>query len=163
MTRSILRMVAILVVGVVPAFLFSGCASIMQGTTQSVGISSDPSSAQVSVNGSSLGRTPLVTDLKRKDHHIVRIELDGHAPHETTLSRGVSGWVAGNIVFGGLIGLAVDAITGGMYKLTPEQISATMGRQVVGEEDDMLYIAVVLEADPEWERVSQMERVGSGR
>jgi hypothetical protein len=36
--------------------------------------------------------------------------------------------VWGNIVFGGIIGLAVDAITGGLYKLAPEQVSAQLAR-----------------------------------
>jgi len=32
----------------------------------------------------------------------------------------------GNIVFGELIGLAVDAMSGGLYNLTPTQISAQL-------------------------------------
>jgi hypothetical protein len=60
---------------------------------------------------------------------LVKIELPGYMPYETNLIRKVDGWIAGNIVFGGLIGLAVDAITGGMYKLTPEQIQSELMNQ----------------------------------
>lgn len=159
MKSFIWQVALILAVGLIPGFSLTACASIMLGTTQAVGISSSPTGAQVTVSGVSLGRTPLVADLKRKDHHIVRIELDGYEPYETTLSRGVSGWVAGNIIFGGLIGLAVDAISGGMYKLTPEQVSANLSRGSVDlDADDVLVIQVVLGADPEWERIGELQR-----
>jgi len=135
------------------------CGTIMQGTTQQVGISSNPSDASVSINGQNHGNTPMIIDLKRKDSHMVKIELDGYQPYETTLTRSTSGWVWGNIVFGGLIGLVVDASAGGMYKLTPEQIDSEL-RSVQAEavsNDDGLYIAIVLEADPKWEKIGSLE------
>mgnify|MGYP006975219249 FL=1 len=95
--------------------------------------------------------------LTRKDHHTVNIQLDGYEPFAMNLTRGVSGWVAGNIIFGGLIGLAVDAITVGMYKLTPDQVSATLSRRVTSAED-ALFITVVLTPDPAWERIGTLTR-----
>lgn len=141
--------------------LLYGCASIMHGTTQNVGIASNPSGARVTINGESLGETPLIADLKRKNNHLVRIALDGYRPYETTFTRHVSGWVWGNIVFGGLIGLAVDAISGGLYKLTPEQIEAELREStaVGAMGTDTLYLAVVLDPDPAWERVGSLESV----
>jgi hypothetical protein len=84
--------------------------------------------------------------LTRKDNHIVRIELAGYKPYETTLTRKVSGWVWGNIVFGGLVGLAVDAIDGALYNLTPEQVSAALlaGTAHIVPTRNGMYIAVVL-------------------
>jgi hypothetical protein len=135
------------------------CGTIMQGTTQQVGISSNPSNASVTINGQNHGNTPMIIDLKRKDAHMVKIELDGYQPYETNLTRSTSGWVWGNIVFGGLIGLVVDASAGGMYKLTPEQIDSEL-RSAQAEalsNDDGLYIAVVLEADPSWEKIGSLQ------
>lgn len=145
---------------VLAVFLITGCATIMHGSSQEVSISSNPSNAEVTVNQQPMGTTPVVLDLDRKDTHRVAIELDGHLPYEMTLSRGVSGWVAGNIIFGGLIGLAVDAISGGMYKLSPEQITAEMRRasaSTVANEDD-IFITVVLEPKPDWKKVGQLEK-----
>ena len=90
---------------------------------------------------------------------MIRIELDGYETYETTLTRKVSGWVWGNIVFGGLIGLVVDAAAGGMYKLTPEQISAELrnGNLSLNEDNDGFFIAVVLEPNPEWEKVGSLK------
>src|SRR5882724_5849028 len=100
-----------------------GCASIMHGTSQDVGISSQPSGAEVTLDNAPAGKTPVVTHMKRGDNHILKLELPGYAPYEATFTKSVSGWVWGNILFGGLIGLGVDAITGGLYNLTPEQLT----------------------------------------
>ena len=95
-------------------------------TNQDVGISSLPSGASVTVDKKPMGKTPLVADLNRKDNHMVKVEMNGYQPYETTLTRKASGRIFGNILFGGLIGLVVDLATGGMNKLTHEQISATL-------------------------------------
>ncbi len=98
--------------------MLTGCATIMNQTTQSIGISSTPTGAAVAVDNVPNGKTPIIARLTRKDNHFVKIELEGYELFETTLTRRVSGWVWGNVAFGGLIGLAIDAITGGLYKLT---------------------------------------------
>jgi hypothetical protein len=90
-------------VGTVCAAGLVGCATIMHGSSQELSIASSPTGARVLVDGQEHGRTPLVADLKRKDKHVIRIELDGYMPYEVALARGTSGWVWGNIVFGGLI------------------------------------------------------------
>jgi hypothetical protein len=134
------------------------CGTIIHGTTQQVGISSNPSNAIVTINGQNHGNTPMIIDLKRKDSHMVKIELEGYQPYETNLIRSTSGWVWGNIVFGGLIGLVVDATSGGMYKLTPEQIYAELSTTQAGTifKEDGIYIAVVFEADPSWVKVGSL-------
>jgi hypothetical protein len=137
-----------------------GCATIMQGSTQKVAISSAPTGAQVYVNGNQRGLTPMVADLSRKDIHVIALRLDGYQPYEVALARSVSGWVVGNILFGGLIGLAVDASSGGMYKLTPDQVTATMGpgAALLEGSRDVLTVAVVLRSDPTWEKIGQLIR-----
>ncbi len=108
--------------------------------------------------------TPAVLQLKRKENHVVAIELEGYQPYSATFTRSVSGWVVGNLVFGGLIGLVVDAATGGLYKLSPEQIAATLGQTgAVDKIDDVLYIGVVLRPDPAWERIGALEPVSAAR
>jgi hypothetical protein len=142
------------------AALLAGCATIMQGSTQQVSLGSTPTAARVTINGMERGTTPMVADLKRKDTHQIRIQADGYQPYELTLSRSVSGWVVGNILFGGIVGLAVDAITGGMYKLTPDQLQAALATADVSSvgNGDHLVLTVVLRADPEWERIATLTR-----
>ena len=143
-----------------PGIIWLGCASIMHGTNQDIGFSSSPTNATVTVDGALLGRTPLTSKLNRKDNHIVRVELEGYMPYEATFTRSVSGWVWGNILFGGLIGLAIDAISGGLYKLTPEQLNAELRKATVSVRppDDLFHLSVVLKPDPSWEKVGNLNR-----
>lgn len=140
------------------SLLAPGCATIIHGSNQDVAFSSSPSGATVTVDGEALGTTPLVTGLSRDDAHTVRITMDGYQPYEMTLTKSVDGWVWGNIVFGGLIGLGVDAATGAMYKLSPDQVSADLRSLSAGTSaSGALQVAVVLEVDPSWERVGQLQ------
>lgn len=102
----------------------------------------------------------MIAKLSRSDNHIVRIQMDGYQPFDATITRSVSGWVWGNLVFGGLIGLAVDAISGGLYKLTPEQVSAQMFtvHASVDKRGDGIYMLVVLRPAPGWVKVAQLQR-----
>ena len=140
------------------AVTLAGCATIMQGSSQEVSISSQPTGANVFVDGVMVGTTPHVANLKRKDKHVVRLELDGYQPFELPLTRATSGWVWGNLAFGGLPGLAIDAISGGMYKLKPETVNATLAAEglTLLDRGDHLVIAIVMEPDASWERIGSL-------
>jgi uncharacterized protein YceK len=138
--------------------IVSGCASIMHGTSQDVGISSTPTGATVTVDNQGSGATPYVAHLSRKDNHIVKLSLPGYGPAELTLTRKTSGWVWGNIVFGGLIGLAVDAMTGGLYNLTPEQLNSALVSQkaTIAPTKDGIYVILVPTANVAWTKIGQL-------
>jgi hypothetical protein len=138
----------------------TACASIMHGGRQDVGFTSTPPNARILVDGSAVGNTPLTTKLERKKPHTVRLELTGYQAFEAKLERKTSGWVWGNIVFGGVIGVVIDASTGGMYKLTPPQVTAQLasGGSTATLVSDGLYFAVTLAPDPAWECVGKLER-----
>ena len=141
------------------AVLLNSCATIINGTSQQVNITSTPIEAKVIIDGEELGKTPFIADLKRKDNHIVKIELDGYKTEVITLNGKTSGWFFGNCLLGGVIGMAVDAITGGMYKLQPEEIKKTLN---VDEQrtlnDGTLYIQFVMNPDPKWEKIGQLTK-----
>lgn len=137
-----------------------GCASIINGKTQQISITSDPPEAQVAIDDADRGTTPLSMELSRKDRHTITVKLSGYKTQEIALDRKVSGWVWGNIIFGGLIGLAVDAISGGMYKITPETVNARLtpveDNTQAGANDRVL-IRVVMRPDPRWEKIGQLQ------
>jgi uncharacterized protein YceK len=153
-----------LVALIVSALALSACASIMHGTSQDVGISSTPTSAFVTVDNVTQGTTPFVAKLSRKDNHIIHIAADGFQPADLTLTHSTSGWVWGNLVFGGIIGLAVDAITGGLYKLSPEQLNATLTKQQasVAHTKDGFYVVLVPAPEQGWLKVGQLQRATGG-
>ncbi|MDR8394547.1 PEGA domain-containing protein [Aliifodinibius sp. S!AR15-10] len=139
--------------------IIQACATIMHGSKQEVGISSNPSKANITVDGQKYGTTPVNIKLERKKSHTVSLELAGYQPYETTLTKSVSGWVWGNIVFGGLIGLGVDAITGGLYKLSPKQINAEFRESQARAKasKDGLFITVVLEPKSGWKKIGSLK------
>ena len=137
----------------------SSCATIMHGTRQSIGISSYPSNASIWVDRNFVGNTPMIVEMSRKDNHIVQIALEGYLPYEATFTREVSGWVFGNLVFGGVIGLAVDAVSGGIYRLTPEDIQAELqaNHMAYSKKTGESCILVVLEPNKNWEKIGNLQ------
>ncbi len=141
----------------------------MHGGNQDVTFTSTPSQAKVTVDGVNRGVTPVVVKLSRKNEHVVKLELDGYAPYETVLTKTVSGWVWGNVVFGGLVGLAVDAGTGGLYKL-PNAVNGSMAQatqagsprpkddEQASAERSGIIVHVVKAADPSWQKVGSLTR-----
>ena len=138
--------------------ILSSCATIVNGSHQSIGIVSQPSNAAVWVDRTYVGTTPLIVEMSRKDQHFVQIALDGFEPYEVTFSRRLSGWVFGNIVFGGFIGLAVDAISGGLYMLTPEQLQVELQSQqlIHTAKSDTSCVLIVLKPHAEWQKVGNL-------
>ena len=140
--------------------LLTGCATIMNGSRQSVGISISPTNANVWLDRVYVGNSPLIIEMTRKDSHFVMIELEGYQPYEITFTRQASGWAFGNIIFGvgGIIGLAVDAVSGGLYKLTPDQIQAELRSNNSGyaKTSSQSYITIVLEPNPAWEKIGNL-------
>ncbi len=135
-----------------------GCGTTMQGTKQQIGINSTPSDARVFIDGREQGVTPMVAEVRRKDPALISVRLDGYEPYELFLTRSTSGWIWGNVVFGGIIGIAIDAAAGGMYKLSPERIDADFrsGAALPEDGEDGLFITVVLEPDPSWEKIGEL-------
>ena len=103
------------------------CASIINGSRQYVPITSTPTGAKVIMNEKEFGTTPMRINMKRgTKEHYVKLELDGYEPYQAFLVRKVDAWIIENILFGGLIGLGIDALSGGMYHLTPDNVNAQL-------------------------------------
>ncbi len=143
-------------------FVYS-CATIMHGTKQDIGISSNPGGAKITVDGQMKGITPSTFKLSRKINHVIKIELKGYEPYSATLTREVSGWVWGNLVIGGIIGLGIDYLTGGLYDLTPEQIHAQLNKKhsqaLFKNNSDNLFVIVTLNPKPEWKKIGQLKKL----
>ena len=121
-------MKTILNMAVLAALLFlTSCASIINSSRQSVPIRSTPPGATVILNDSVFGKTPMTINMKRKKkEHFIKLQLEGYETYQTDLIRVVDGWIFGNILFGGLIGLAIDAGSGGMYHLKPNVVNVEL-------------------------------------
>lgn len=104
----------------------SGCATIIDGTTQTVSFHSNPEGATVRVNGTTLGVTPLAFDLKKSKYNQVTFSKDGYKTLELPLESHLDGWFWGNIVFGGLVGSTTDGVSGAVNEYSPGQYMVSL-------------------------------------
>lgn len=130
----------------------SACATVINGATQRVAVTSDPPGAQLYINDAPVGVTPAFVDIPRRDADLeLRFEKDGCDPAVLTLERSRSRWSAGNVllagvpvndystgawmgamVFYGVLGALVDTNSGGAYK-RPDSVRAALAANVTGE------------------------------
>ncbi|MFC2150643.1 caspase family protein [Calditrichota bacterium] len=107
--------------------LLIGCATFMHGTRQSINVNTNPSGAKVIVMGEYEGETPTRIRVGRTERRlVVRFEKEGYEPVEVELRRSVSGWVWGNILIWGVVGVAVDFASGSAYKISPSYVHANL-------------------------------------
>lgn len=105
--------------------MLSGCASIVNGRSEEISINTRPSEADCVIGGV-IYRAPTKASLKRNQDYEVKCTKDGYSPVSTRINSKTSGWVWGNIAFGGLIGLAIDYGTGAAYKLRPNELNLAL-------------------------------------
>jgi hypothetical protein len=109
----------------------AGCATVVAGTTQEVYVQTEPSGAECrmdkqGVNVGIVNPTPGKVKLPRsKDSVVARCTLAGYEPSNEVLVSSFSGATVGNILLGGLVGIAVDAASGANNKY-PERVTVVM-------------------------------------
>lgn len=113
------------------ALTLPACATVTRGTSQTFTVESTPPGARVSTsNGFSCDATPCTFRMPRKDPFRATVSMDGYVTqdHEITseyASAGAAGF-AGNVLVGGVIGMAVDGTSGAMKDLTPNPLVVTL-------------------------------------
>ena len=125
----------------------SGCATIVSGRNQDLPVYSTPSGAIATV-GSMKQATPATFTLdRRRGDYVVKVEMDGYESIEVKLKKGVNGWVFGNIVFGGIIGLVIDISTGSASKFTPDEVDVNLIEKRLSHKNfkdkDILFVKLV--------------------
>ncbi|MFC0279544.1 translation initiation factor 2 [Falsigemmobacter intermedius] len=113
------------------AVLVSGCATITRGSEDVLQIVTQPSGAQVQTsNGMSCASTPCALKMPRRSDLVVTISkprcqtAQVNVTHRTA-DAGAAG-MAGNVLVGGLIGLAVDAGSGPTQELVPNPVTVNL-------------------------------------
>jgi hypothetical protein len=127
------------------AVAVSGCASIVKGTTESISISTPPTTGAICDLSSSQGTwqvmSPGVASVEKSKEDIqIRCTKAGWQDAASTIPSNFEGWTVGNIVFGGLIGLGVDAATGAINEyphtfqvaMTPLSVPGSVAPMALG-------------------------------
>ncbi|MCP4396618.1 MAG: hypothetical protein GY801_04845 [bacterium] len=125
--------------GLLGVFLFiSGCATIVSDSSYPITFNSDPEQTTITVNNSRgeeiyTGKTPTIVTLNsgagffKGERYTVTFVKEGYEEHIAYIESTMDGWYIGNLAFGGLLGLLIiDPLTGAMWRLEPEQVSASL-------------------------------------
>lgn len=127
------RLVAPLAVMLVVSCLATtGCATIVKGGRQNVTITSPTPNAEMSIRSFKgrevySGPLPAKVRLQREDQYTVTITAPGHKEQKATITKSMSGWAFGNLIWiipilwG--VGIAVDAASGALWSLEPEDMA----------------------------------------
>ena len=118
------------------ALHLSACATVVQGKSDTVKLTSLPTGADVVFEDADGSResvtctTPCKAELRRTATWNATVSLPGHTPYRYQLQPGVGGSgpvaMAGNLVLGGLPGAVVDSRTGALEDLSPNPVHVTL-------------------------------------
>lgn len=120
--------------------VLAGCATIMGNSApETLNVRSTPDQATIVISdetGTKIfeGKTPTSLPLEKKrgyfggKKYTINIKKEGFTEHNVTVDTKVNGWyVAGNLVFGGVIGwLIVDPATGAMWTLEKNEVNVAL-------------------------------------
>jgi hypothetical protein len=120
------------------------CATLFGGgSNQAVNLSSTPPASFTVKSSSGLqmaqGMTPFVAQLPRKNEYQIQITANGYQPQTLVLTKGINGWFWVNLLLGGVVGMAIDLVSGAAWKLEPAIINVSLQR---GEDLDELFSCI---------------------
>lgn len=146
--------------------LSTGCATVVKGRSQNLAVNTDPEGASCTLRRNdgavgSVNPTPGTVQVSKSGAPIdVTCVRNGYLEANVKVSPTVQGWTAGNALFGGVVGLIVDAGSGAIHeypaeiavKLTPESFpSAAMRDNFLDERRAELELDKKLsQVDKEW-------------
>ena len=104
--------------------LSSSCGTLFTGSSNLVGINSEPEKAKVYVNGMYIGLTPTSASLKRDKDHSIVLKKEGYEDASAVITRSFNGVAILNLL--SPICWIVDIVTGGMWKFEREGITVEM-------------------------------------
>jgi hypothetical protein len=111
--------------GLLSVVLLAGCSTIVKGTEQQVsvntpGVTGALCQLQSPAIGTRTVQTPANVILPKSKHNVaVSCTAQCYSPGVGTLGSHTEVMTAGNVIFGGLIGLGVDAASGAMNTYDP--------------------------------------------
>ncbi len=95
------------------SLVLTGCATILNDPEQPVAFDTEPPGAYVSIDGVRMGTTPCVVPVARKGgDKLVTFELAGYKTEIINMRNTLDAALAGNILIGGFVGLAIDGVSG---------------------------------------------------
>lgn len=115
---------------IVCGILLSNCATVTRGTVNQIQVIAEPADADARTSLGHTCRTPCTLTIDRKSEFTVTISKEGYQPASVPVATRIAGsgaaGFAGNIIVGGIIGMAADAATGATLEHFPNPVSVTL-------------------------------------
>lgn len=110
------------------ALVTSGCATLFTGSSDNIVFESDPSGAEILIDGIVVGRTPTTVSVKRPGmgDKQVTLRLDGYSPVTFTLTKSFNSVAILNLA--SFIGWGIDVLTGAVMKYDKRVYNVDMDR-----------------------------------
>lgn len=103
-----------------------GCATLFASKSSSIPMNSEPTGAEVFVDGNRVGQSPTTIELDHKRDHTVTFRKAGYKEVNCTVTRSVgAGWVILDVL-GGLLPVVIDAATGAWYNIKPKTCNVNL-------------------------------------
>ena len=104
----------------------AGCATIIDGSTQTMTFDSHPKGAEVVIDGIARGVTPVTMEVERKETHNIVIRKEGYDKHVFDMRAEFNPMFLGNFCTGGLPGSTTDAASGAIHRYSPNSYYFTL-------------------------------------
>ncbi len=109
-----------------------GCASLLNDTNPPVSITSNPTNADVYVDGQLMGRTPLTQNMSVKHQHAIVVRKEGYRDGARQIGTHTGAlWVILDILLG-LVPIIVDAATGDWQELNRDAVHVELEQEPAG-------------------------------
>jgi hypothetical protein len=99
----------------------TNCATIFKGTSQKTYFGSNPSGAEVWIDGKMMGKTPINFKLITKKTYIIDFKYEGQTKTINLINHVGGGWIILDVL-AGLLPVIIDAVTGAWYSLDQKNI-----------------------------------------
>ena len=130
--------------------LLAGCGVMFGGTTKTISVTSAPSAATLSTSPSTAQfTTPASMELERKNSYTITATKEGYREAQAQIQKRMrTGPLILDILFTGLIGVVIDAATGGWYDLQPENVTMALEQMDPAQDGpDVIEVTVSFDED----------------
>ncbi|HNQ81025.1 MAG TPA: PEGA domain-containing protein [Candidatus Aminicenantes bacterium] len=100
----------------------ASCATLFKGTTEEVNFGSNPTGAEVWVDGKLMGTTPINFRLITKKVYLIEFKYQDQTKSVYLNNHVGAGWIVLDVL-GGLVPVIIDAVTGAWYSFDQSNVN----------------------------------------
>lgn len=107
---------------IVASLYFTSCATLFKGTSEDINFGSNPSGAEVWIDGKMMGRTPINFQLMSKKTYVIEFKYEGQTKTVNLNNHVGAGWILLDVL-AGLVPVIIDAATGAWYSFDQKNVN----------------------------------------